>query len=177
MAHPPDSPHTPGSHPREPDDSLDPEPDIRGGDDEGVRLGGLVPDLIRKAVVAGLGAVFMTEEGIRNLAGQLKLPKEVLSYIIAQADKTKGDLTRVIGDELRRFLNSELLRQELLKMLTGVTVEITAEVKLRPDPNAPHKISPTVDLVGSRVKGKHNRSRKEEERDASDKEESPKGSR
>src|ERR1700734_4050538 len=117
MAHPSDSPHTPGGNPKDLEDSLDPEQDPPTTADEGVKLGGLVPDLIRKAVVAGLGAVFMTEEGIRNLAGQLKLPKEVLGYIITQADKTKGDLTRVIGDELRRFLNSELLRQELLKML------------------------------------------------------------
>jgi len=138
-----------------PPDPLDPDglgtpgaPD----DDEGVRLGGIVPDILRKAVVAGLGAVFMSEEGIRKLSGQLKLPKEALGYILSQADRTKVEVTRVIGDELRRFLNSELLRQEMLQMLTGLTVEIKAEVRLMPDPNAKGQVLPKVELTGSEVK-------------------------
>src|SRR5438105_3410003 len=130
----------------DPDDPLERDPldaqlpdDAPADDDEGTRLGGIVPDILRKVMVAGLGAVFMSEEGIRKLGSQLKLPKEALSFILSQADRTKGEVTRVIGEELRRFLNSEVLRQELLQMLTGVTVEIKAEVKLRPDPSAKGK--------------------------------------
>lgn len=138
--------------PRDPYDDTDPLDSELPPDDEGTRLGGIVPDLIRKAVVAGLGAVFMSEEGIRKLAGQLKLPKEALGYIVSQADKTKGEVSRVIGEEIRRFLNSEILRQELLQMLTGVTVEIKAEVKLRPDPNAKGQVLPKVELTGSEIR-------------------------
>ena len=151
--------------PRDPpeDDIPDPLDTDELPDDEGTRVGGIVPDLIRKAVVAGLGAVFMSEEGIRKLAGQLKLPKEALGYIVQQADKTKGEVSRVIGEELRRFLNSELLRQELLQMLTGVTVEIKAEVRLRPDPDAKGKVLPHVELTGSDVKrgDKHRKPKKD----------------
>jgi len=146
-------------------DPLDVEPPEEGPpDDEGVRLGGIVPDILRKAVVAGLGAVFMSEEGIRKLGSQLKLPKEALGFILSQADKTKVEVTRVIGEELRRFLNSELLRQELLQMLTGVTVEIKAEVKLRPDPNAKGQVLPHVELTGSDVRrgDKHHKKGKKE---------------
>src|SRR5229473_2052250 len=50
-----------------------------------------VPELVKRVAVAGLGALFMTEEGIRSLAGQLKLPKEVLGFIVSQAEKTNGD--------------------------------------------------------------------------------------
>ena len=35
---------------------------------------------------------------------------------------------------MRRFLQSEKLREEFLKLLTGTTIEITAQVRL-----APHK--------------------------------------
>jgi hypothetical protein len=130
-----------------PDESGDALPDS----DASGRLGGLVPDLIRKAVVTGLGAVFMTEEGLRNLAGQLKLPKELLGSVAAQADRTKAEVTRVIGEELRRFLNSEVLRKELLQALSGMTVEIKAEVRLRPDPEAKGMILPEVKLTDSRI--------------------------
>ena len=53
---------------------------------------GFVAELMRKVAVAGLGALFMTEEGIRTLAGQLKLPKEVLGFILSQAEKTKDEV-------------------------------------------------------------------------------------
>jgi hypothetical protein len=88
---------------------------------------------VRKVAVAGLGAVFMTEEGLRNLAGQMKLPKETLGFLLGQAEKTKDEIGRVISDELRRFLQSEKLRDEFLKMIAGMTIEVRAEVKLVPD--------------------------------------------
>ncbi len=94
---------------------------------------GVIPDFVRKVAVAGLGAVFMTEEGIRNLAGQLKLPKEALTYVLGQAEHTKEQIGRVLSEEIRRFLQSEKLRDEFLKALAGMTVEIKAEVKLIPD--------------------------------------------
>jgi len=93
---------------------------------------GIVPEFVRKVAVAGLGALFMTEEGIRNLAGQLKLPKEMLGHILSQAEKTKDDIGRVISEEVRRFLQSEKLREEFVKLMAGMTLELKAEVRLKP---------------------------------------------
>ena len=104
------------------------------GDDpgrEGARAG-FVPEFMRKVAVAGLGALFMTEEGIRSMAGQLKLPKEMLGHILGQAEKTKDEVGRVVSEELRRFLQSEKLRDELLKLLSGATIEVKAQIRLIP---------------------------------------------
>ncbi len=101
--------------------------------EDGKSFRGVIPDFVRKVAVAGLGAVFMTEEGIRSLAGQLKLPKEALTYVLGQAADTKDQIGRVLSEEIRRFLQSEKLRDEFLKALAGMTVEIKAEVKLIPD--------------------------------------------
>ncbi|MBS1152855.1 MAG: hypothetical protein H6Q89_4553 [Myxococcaceae bacterium] len=121
-----------------PDDPMgdDPLMDEMPGEDsheDGKSFRGVIPDFVRKVAVAGLGAVFMTEEGIRNLAGQLKLPKEALTYVLGQAENTKDQIGRVLSEEIRRFLQSEKLRDEFLKALAGMTVEIKAEVKLIPD--------------------------------------------
>src|SRR5678816_1690528 len=51
-----------------------------------------IVELMRKVAFAGLGALFMTEEGIRSVAGQLKLPKEALGFILSQAERTKDCL-------------------------------------------------------------------------------------
>jgi len=104
-------------------------------DDDEAREGwsSFVPDFVKKVAVAGMGALFMTEEGIKSLAGQMKLPKEVLGFILSQAEKTKDEVGRVVSEEVRRFLQSEKLREEFLKLLSGMTVEIKAEVRLVPD--------------------------------------------
>lgn len=118
------------------------ESEAHADDKGGAR--GFVADFVRKAAVAGLGAVFMTEEGIRSLAGQMKLPKEVLGAILSQAEKTKGDLGRIVTEEVRRFLQSDKLRDEFLKMIAGMTVEIRAEVKLVPDRVKDHDDTPRL---------------------------------
>lgn len=97
---------------------------------------GFVPEFVRKVAVAGLGALFMTEEGIRSLAGQLKLPKEVMGYILGQAEKTKDEVGRVITEELRRFLQSEKMREEFLKLLSSMTIEVKAQIRLVPPEEA-----------------------------------------
>src|SRR5262245_24769623 len=94
---------------------------------------GFVTEFVRKMAVVGLGALFMTEEGLRNLAAQLKLPKELLSVVLAQAEKTKSEVGRVVTDEIRRFLQSDKLREEMAKLLSTMTIEVKAEVRLKPN--------------------------------------------
>jgi hypothetical protein len=124
-------------------------------DDEGSQepRPGLVPEFVRKLAVAGLGALFMTEEGIRSVAGQLKLPKEALAFILSQAEKTKADLGRVLSEEIRRFLDSEKLRDELFKLVSGMTIEVKAEVRLKPTAKeADHRARSNVEVTEIRTR-------------------------
>ena len=100
--------------------------------EEAKKLSGLVPDIVRRAVLTGVGALFMTEEGLRNLMGEMKLPKDALAFLLAQADKTRTEVARVVTSEVRRFLESETLRREIWKVLTGVTLEVNASIQLKP---------------------------------------------
>src|SRR5205814_9235514 len=92
---------------------------------------GFVPEIVRRAVLTGVGALFMTEEGIRNLVGEMKLPKDALAFLIAQADKTRGEVTRIVTQEVRRFLESGRLRREIWTLLTTITLEVNATVQLK----------------------------------------------
>src|SRR5262249_61494676 len=84
---------------------------------EGLR--GPLVELMRKVAFAGLGALFMTEEGIRAAASQLKLPKEALSNALAQAEKTKDEVGRVVSEEVRRFLRSESRSSGVIQLTYG----------------------------------------------------------
>jgi hypothetical protein len=103
--------------------------------DDGIRqrLEGLVPEIIRRTFYAGLGAVFTTEEGMRKLANEFSLPKDVARFLIQQAQSTKDELFRIVAAELRGFLESLNLTEELLRLLTSLTFEIKTEIRLHPN--------------------------------------------
>ncbi len=115
------------------DDPLYPPPPP--ADDAGLR--GTIADGVKKALLAGVGALFLTEEGARRLARDWKLPKDVAAFIGQQATSAKDELLRLFADEIRRFLESESVRREFWKALSGSTVEIRAEIRLRPDGEGP----------------------------------------
>jgi hypothetical protein len=146
-----------------PPQGLRPDDEIEGFEDPSEEMEerpGFVPELVKRVAVAGLGALFMTEEGIRSLAGQLKLPKEALGFLVSQAEKTKDDIGRIVSDEVRRFLQSDKLRQEFLKLLTGTTIEINAKVRLVPEGKHHAGASPEIAVGGLSI-GRQKRSKKE----------------
>jgi hypothetical protein len=103
--------------------------------DEGIRqrLEGFVPEIIRRMFYAGLGAVFTTEEGMRRLATEFSLPKDVARFLIQQAQGTKNELFRIVATELRGFLENLNLTEELLRLLTSLTFEINTQIRLLPN--------------------------------------------
>ncbi|HLT31041.1 MAG TPA: hypothetical protein VK013_13450 [Myxococcaceae bacterium] len=140
--------------------------DVDGYDDGDTGAGGgaagrVVPEFVRKVAVAGLGALFMTEEGLRSLAGQLKLPKEVLGYLLQQAEKTKDDVGRIASEEIRRFLQSDKLRREFITLLSQMTVEVKAEFRLVPSKSADGEGTDDVapEVVVSEVKARSGKGR------------------
>ena len=97
------------------------------------RLEGLVPDLLKRTFYAGLGAIFTSEEGIRRIANEFSLPKDVATYLVSQAQGTKDELFRIVAAELRGFLESLNLNDELKRLLTSLSFEIKTEVRFIPN--------------------------------------------
>lgn len=90
---------------------------------------GILPESIRKALVSGISAVFMTEEGIRNMLSDMRLPKDAMAYLVQQTERTRKELFRVISHELQGFLKNADLNREVRKALRGLKVQIRAEVR------------------------------------------------
>ena len=103
--------------------------------DEGLRqkLEALLPEVVKRLFYAGLGAVFTTEEGIRRLANEFSLPKEAAGYLVQQVQSTKDELFRMLAAELRGFLESLNLNEELQRLLTSLSFEIKTEIRFIPN--------------------------------------------
>ncbi len=128
---------------RPPDDPFAPDAEEPGLAEPPEELGeaprGIIPEAVKKAILAGVGAVFMTEEGARRLARDWKLPKDVIGFVGQQAQSAKDEILRALGDEIRRFLQSDLVRREFMKTLAENTLEVKMEVRFRPDAEGRHR--------------------------------------
>ena len=120
--------------------------DPRERDDKSVRkrLEAFVPDLVKRTFYAGLGAVFTTEEGIRKLATEFSLPKDVVSYLITNAQSTKDELYRIVARELRGFLEGVNFSQEMAKLLTTLSFEVKMEARFIPNDEAVAGVKPDL---------------------------------
>ena len=138
----PPEPHAEQAEPREPraDRPLDDEAErsVRQ------RLEALIPDLVKRTVTAGLGAAFATEGGIRKLAGELTLPKEIAQTLLATADTTKDRVVEIIARETREFLQNLNLNDVLVKTLTQLSFEIRTEIRFVPNDQALGGVKPEV---------------------------------
>jgi len=134
-----------------PPDDAAPE-DERGHEGKRGRLESLIPDVLRRTFYAGLGAVFTTEEGIRKLATDFHLPKDVANYLIQQAATSKDELFRIVAKELRGFLESVNVSGELQKLLTSLSFEVKTEIRFIPNDEAVAGVKPEVKFPSMSVK-------------------------
>ena len=90
---------------------------------------GLLPESIRRALLSSMSAVFMTEEGIRSMLTDMRLPKEAMAFLLQQTDRTRREVFRALSQEVKGFLKNVDLTQEARRVLSGMRVQIRAEVR------------------------------------------------
>ena len=108
------------------------------------RLETLVPELVKKTFSAGLGALFTTEEGVRRLTREMRMPKEVAGYLVNTAAAGKDEVLRVVAGEMRTFLETINLSEEIAKMLTTLSLEVKTEIRFVPNEKKYTGVEPDV---------------------------------
>jgi hypothetical protein len=97
----------------------------------------ILPELIKrgieKGIEAGLGTLSRTDEAVRGAVAEGKLPREIVSYVFTAIDDTKNGMMRVVGREVRDFLQATDLSKELQKALTSLSFEIKTEIRFIPN--------------------------------------------
>jgi hypothetical protein len=129
------------------DDDLD-DLDDDEPKEAGSFAGKMIGDLARRALMTGIGAVFMSEDALRGTLNDLKLPKEAMHYVVGQADKTKRELVTTIARETRAFLGTIEIDKMIARALAGTTLEVSARIRVVPKPDGG---------LGFKVEGKETR--------------------
>ena len=97
------------------------------------RLEGVIPDLIKKAVELGVEKAQEAPDSLKQFVEGRKLPKEIASYLYQQVDETKNGMLRVVGSEVRDFLEHANLAGELQRVLTTLQFEINTTIRFKPN--------------------------------------------
>src|SRR5512140_3388557 len=151
------------------------------GDGKRRRLEGVIPEILKRAVEAGVSQAQHAPENIKTFIGDLKVPKEIASYLISQVDDAKNGLFRVVAKEMRDFLEHTNIAGEMQKLLTTVQFEVNTTIRFRPNEPAPsegagddgedgdkaglRKPEVKTEVTMSRAAGRGARERRRRERD------------
>ena len=61
---------------------------------------GKATDLVKKILTVGVGAVFLTEEALKTVTAELKLPKEFLAGLLESANKTRKEFLQNLSTDV-----------------------------------------------------------------------------
>ena len=90
-------------------------------------------DFLKKVVTAGVGAVFLTEESLKSLVGELKLPKELLVSLIESANKTRREfLQNMSQDVMNRIVSKVNVRDVMNEFLHQNEIDLHVRLRFRP---------------------------------------------
>jgi len=96
--------------------------------DDGTRRPDGISDLIKGAISTGVKSVLITEEGLRGLLGDF-VPKEISATVKAHIDGLKKEMYATLLNEFSQFLQKADIAQELRRVLSGMRVSISAEIR------------------------------------------------
>lgn len=88
---------------------------------------------MKRAIATGTAAIFMTEEGVRALLGELKLPKDIVRYVTEQAADGRQEFFDMLRKEIRRWFDRYDMGHELRQLLRENTLEVSAKVRFVPN--------------------------------------------
>lgn len=93
----------------------------RGGD-RGRQRSKVVSEFVRRALEN-------TFEQVQNTGS---LSKDAITYLLQQGDKGKREIVRIVSKEVGDFLRGVDLSTEVIKVLSGVQVDVSASIRFRP---------------------------------------------
>jgi len=88
----------------------------------------LVIDLMKKLLTLSIGGILFTEETVRKSITELKLPKDIATFVIQQSIKSKDELLRFISEEIVKAMKDVKIEKEIRKVLENYKVSINMEI-------------------------------------------------
>ncbi len=97
-------------------------------------------EMMKKVLTVGVGTLFLTEESLRTLISDFKLPKELLTAVLESAQKTKDDFLRSLSKEMMgqiidRVDPAALIQEILSKNDLKLKIQVNLQPKKKSKPS------------------------------------------
>jgi len=105
-----------------------------------------VPDFIRRLAAVGLSGFFTTESALRKALGDT-LPKDWVDFAAEQSERTRHELLDRLAGEFGKVLEHVDMSELMDQLLTGRTIEVTAQIRLAPENGAKRSAAEAEDTA------------------------------
>src|SRR6478672_7680404 len=92
-------------------------------------------EMMKKVLTVGVGAIFLTEDALRGLVSEFKLPKELLGGILESARSTKNEFLQSLSQDVLSKITDKVDPAALLQEFLGKN-EIDLQIKVRFKPKS-----------------------------------------
>lgn len=90
-------------------------------------------ELAKKILTVGVGTLFLTEESLRGLISEFKLPKEMITGILESASKTKNEFLRSMASEVMSKVSNHMDPKALVEeILAKNDLEFNIKLSFKP---------------------------------------------
>src|SRR5690242_17705621 len=94
-------------------------------------------EAMKRVLTVAIGAFFLTEESLRGLVSDFKLPKELLAAILESANKTKGDFLKTLSREMMSQVMERVDPTALVQeLLSKNEIDLHIKINLKPKKKA-----------------------------------------
>lgn len=90
-------------------------------------------DFVKKVLTVGMGTLFLTEESLRGMVSEFKLPKELLGGILESAGRTRREFLNNLSQELINRVSEKVDPKTLVdEILRNNEIEVTMKFSFKP---------------------------------------------
>jgi hypothetical protein len=97
-------------------------------------------EMMKKVLTVGVGAFFLTEEGLRGLVSDFKLPKELLTTLLSSAQKTRNEFLSTLSREIVGPVMEKMRPDEFVQnILENNDIEFKIRMSFKPKQSPKNK--------------------------------------
>ena len=89
-------------------------------------------EMMKKALTLGVGTYFLTEESLRGMMSEFKLPKDLLGNVLESASKTKNEFLQGLSqDVLNRIMEKVDPMAFVQEFLSRNEIELSVKISVK----------------------------------------------
>jgi hypothetical protein len=90
-------------------------------------------EMMKKVLTVGVGTIFLTEESLRGLVNDFKLPKELIGGILDSAAKTRDEFLKNLSKDVLSRLQDKIDPLAFLEeFLSRNEIDMSIKIKVKP---------------------------------------------